>query len=173
MKNRYFYYSYDNLMKMFIYYSENLEKIYNDYSINNNYLKDSINYYIGLIEISIFCLRNSNHIKKKELYYKEFYIASYLKKIFFNYSTDFNISSFFRKNQFNCDYYFVVVLLIYPDYYIDAVYKSINYNDNNSITSIITKRGEYVNYIKYVVNEILKIKEYHNNDILCNITKLF
>lgn len=165
-------YSFESIVRKLLFYSDKLENIYYDHNLDNNLLlKNSINYYIGLIEISIYCL-NVCSFKERDSYYEEVYYSDYLKRMFFNSSYKyFNINVFL--NKYKLDYVVLVIFLIYPDYYIDAVYKSINYHDDKFINRILMKREEYINYIKNVINEIIKIKEYHNNDILCNILKLF
>ena len=138
---------------------------YESISINNNYIKETINYYIGLAENAIeftkyndiytdnlfICNCNKNDLNNPlniVLDCKEREIGELIKQDFFN----DNLSIKNIKNILsNYNIKKVIARLLYPNYYFDIVDEIINNKvDENKLKNILSKQKKYEELIKEI-----------------------
>ena len=159
------------------------ESIIDNISLENEYILESFDYYLGLSELSISLLNyvNFNNVKyyaqHNRLKYNEtiedFYnpinmlidtrardIALYIKSNFFNNNIDSEqVKNILNKLNFNNDEIILLVCrLIYPDYYFDILDEIINENMNNDkIKECINKNTSYEAFLKKIYNYLYYI----------------
>lgn len=157
--------------------SDFLEKKY--YEIKGKYpiIDESFDYYLGLLEMSIYYLRNYNSIlgngylqhekySKEELYnplnikidFKERDFAEYLKNIFFsNEYLNINVSNLIYQNRNSYNFDLVFARILYPNYYFDIFDKIVFFNENEiELKKIIARIQEFRKYVNFILLEINK-----------------
>lgn len=138
---------------------------YESISINNIYIKETINYYIGLAENAIEFIKYNDiytdrlficNCNKNDLYNplnvvldcKEREIGEIIKKDFFY--NDLTIDEI-RKIINNHDIKKVIARLLYPNYYFDIVDEFINNKiDEQKLKNIISKQSKYEQMIREI-----------------------
>lgn len=162
---------------------EYIESYYYEIKGKYNGIDESIDYYLGLMNLSIYLLsdyKNSTGIgclqrKKyqKELWYnplnvmidlKEREFAEYLKYIFWNnqyQSIDLKNLIYKNRNQYN--FQFVLARVVYPNYYFDLVDQIVFFQEDcEHIKGIISRSIEFSQYFDYlvmIIQEIYPIKK--------------
>ena len=141
--------------------------------IENSYplLINSVNYYIGLAEnaISYFNMLklddtnlfiSHRRIKNDSLFnplelvidYKVRDLSEYLKKIFFNGKSIYDIKkSILRINLSNMDYVLLYVRMLYPSYYFDIYEKIVNKNYNEKDVLKVTNNIDLYEELLYEI----------------------
>lgn len=169
-----------NWHELWIKKSENIEKYFNKIKGKYQIIDESINYYISILEMGIYFLREYDnyydygYLQHKiiidEIYcdknnfkidVKEREIAEYLKCIFFKriYSLE-KIHTLIQKVNKKINYKLVIARLLMPNYYFYFVEKLIfEDRDNPELYEIVDRIKEYEEYIKTIVDEINKINE--------------
>lgn len=130
------------------------------------FLEESIDYYLEILEFSIFCLKKYNVysydmlICSDDFCVKENYLAEYLKLLFFSdVDSRIYISTIVQEYYDKYNWYLIIYRLIYPNYYFDLVYQLLNSYDDSikrNIYSIVLSRNDYVDYIRLIITEINK-----------------
>lgn len=138
---------------------------------------ESINYYITMIEMAIYYLKDYDNYY--DYFYKQHIIvfdglffdknyfkedvkerdfAEYLKYLFVKGNYDLNdIYNLLEKGRkFNYD--LVVARLLFPSYYIFYLEKFLLYHQDSELVNIISRSSEYEEYIKKIVNKINEFK---------------
>ena len=147
--------------------------------INNYYINikgkyeiidNSIDYYVTIIEMSIFYLKDySNYYDYAYRQYgiiidngmytkddiKERDFAEYLKYLFYkDYDIDY-IYSLIDKSKSIFNYYLVVARLIFPSYYLFYLDRLIiNNKDYDKLENIVNKTTNYEKYLKCIVERM-------------------
>lgn len=157
--------------------SDYLEDKY--YEIKGKYpiIDESFDYYLGLLEMSIYYLRHYNYISgngylqherysKKELYnplnikidFKERDFAEYLKYIFFSKEyLNIDISCLIYQNRNNYNFGLVFARILYPNYYFDVFDKIVFFNEDEiELKKIIDCVQDFKNYVNYILLEMNK-----------------
>ena len=154
-----------------------IEKSYKSIINKYNIVDESIDYFYGLLEASIYLLRdydnyNSNlYLEHIKFNYLEFYnpcnikldikerdFSNYLKYLFFtNKYKNCNIKSFIISNLNNYNFNIVLARLIYPDYYFD-LYDNLLEGNNiiNKLEYIILLVNDYEYYISCIYRILLE-----------------
>lgn len=161
------------------YYEEEISKIYRE----NEYIKESFDYYLGLGELAISLLNyiNFNNIKyypqhnrlkyneKLEDYFNPINIvidskvrdiALYIKSSFFKNAISFDkIKNILALANLNSDEIILLIArLIYPDYYFDICEEILNENYNgDKLKKCIKKNTSYEIFLKKIYNYLYKI----------------
>ena len=138
---------------------------YESISINNNYIKETINYYIGLAENAIefikyndiytnnlfICNCNKNDLNNPlnvVLDCKEREVGELIKRDFFY--NNISIENIIT-NLGNYDIKKIIARLLYPNYYFDIVDEFINNKvDENKLKKILSKQTKYEELIKEI-----------------------
>ena len=138
---------------------------YESISINNNYIKETINYYIGIAENAIefikyndiytnnlfICNCNKNDLNNPlniVLDCKEREVGELIKRDFFY--NNISIENI-RTNLGNYDIKKIIARLLYPNYYFDIVDEFINNKvDENKLKKILSKQTKYEELIKEI-----------------------
>lgn len=180
---------YINSFKCLWYYqwikrSEYIENIY--LSIKGKYLliDDSFDYYLGLLEMSIYYLRDySNYVSNGYiqherisdlLFYNPLFIkidikerdfAEYIKYLFWSGEyRKINIQEFIYNNKDNYNFSLVIARLLYPNYYFDILDQIVFFDEDiKSLEEIVFRTLEFRNYF---FNILCEIKQF------CNIKKI-
>jgi len=158
--------------KLWIEKSDYIEYYYSGIVGKYQVIDESIDYYLGLLELAIYYLRgydnyvDRGYIEHKFFNYKylnnplnikidlkERDFAEYLKYIFFNseYKTiDIRALLYKYKDYYNFD--LVVARILYPNYYFDLFDRIILLEDSeSSLYDIISRNREYEIYIRDII----------------------
>lgn len=150
--------------KILIRRSDYLEKLYFENRNKYNLIDSSIDYYISMLELSIYYLKEYDD-SIRELYMcnniidvRERYFSDYLKEIFFNNNyKNIDIEKIINKNN-NYNYDLVIARLFYADYYFDLVEDVFLEKKNQfELIDIIDRVDEYWDYLKYIISIVEKI----------------
>ena len=136
-------------------------------------IDESIDYYLGMLEMAIYYLYDYQDYKdvgfvehkyfdKKHLYnplnlkadIKERDFSEYLKSIYFDGSyTDIDIESLILKYKDYYNYDLVVARLLFPNYYFDLFDRVILGDDSEDILyKVISKNRGYERYLRRIIN---------------------
>ena len=164
---------YYQLIKRSDFIEENYLRIRGKYSV----IDDSIDYYLGLLEMAIYYLRDfSNYIDNgyiqhekitDSLFYnplnikidlKERDFAEYLKYLFWTKKyRDINVNKLIEKNKDVYNYSLIMARLLYPNYYFDALDEVVFFNkDVTLVKEIVARHLEFKNYYFYLLSEVSK-----------------
>ena len=147
---------------------------YNQYRGINFIIDESIDYYLGVLEIAISYLdRFDNYyfipyithtIFNINEYFNPLYLkidicerdfGEYLKYLFFNDMVDKNkISLYISMNYRKYNYQLVLIRVIYPNYYFDLI--DGNNLDYSRLKNIISKREDFKKYVLFLEEEFSK-----------------
>ena len=157
--------------------SDYLEKVYSMIHNNYEFIDDSFDYYLGLLELSIFLLQDYQNIvgdgflqqKKYDMLsltnplnividVKERDFAEYLKYIFWNNQyQNINISDIIYQNRDVYDYHLVLARVLYPNYYFDEFDQVVFFHKDQSILKqYFIRSGEFRDYFHIISLEISK-----------------
>ena len=150
---------------------------------NNNYIDESISYYLGMLETAIYFLDDFSDdffcsFIQHKVFIKDFYnpfnyiedvlerdISEYLKYIFFNQSYHYDeIFALLHKCEKVLNFNLVISRLLYPNYYFREVQSVlINHQSDKKLRQIIARISEFEEYVTVIINEMNKyssIKKY-------------
>ena len=163
---------------MWIEKSDFIERYYETIKGKYENIDESIDYYMGMLELSILLLNKYQNyheigylehkkINKDSLNnplnikidVKERDFAEYLKYLFFsNQYKSINISDLIINNKNNYNFNLVISRIIYPNYYFDIVDEILLEKENQrALLKIISRNKEYEKYIEKIIKTIKKI----------------
>ena len=168
--------------------NDHYESMIEQIAIENEIIKESFDYYIGLSELAINLLNYvdfnniSYYLQHNRIYYnetlEEFYnpinmvidsrirdFALYLKSSFFNNINQYKLEEAIYNLNLSVDESILFIArLIYPDYYFDILDEIINNNINNiKLMECIKKSSSYEEFLKKIYKLLYKN---------CNIPKI-
>lgn len=138
-------------------------------------IDDSFDYYLGLLEMSIYYLRDYSHYKGRGyLQHKQYSIelihnplniivdvrerdfAEYLKYIFWNSEyLSINLHNLIEQNKNIYDFHLVMARVLYPNYYFDRFDDIIIHKENSDILkNIVSRNEEFQGYVLSLFSEI-------------------
>ena len=141
-------------------FRDDLINQYNDITfkyqkIKEKYLiiEDSIDYYLIMLEVTIYYLKKYSNYNM----IKEYQFSKYLKYIYFNNKyKSIDLKRLITSN-YNLNFEIVIALLIYPDYYFDIFNKIVNGNDLiSNLNKIVLDSYKYEQYIKEINSYLSK-----------------
>lgn len=148
-------------------------------------IDESIDYYLGMLEMAIYYLYDYNdyrdvgfiehkYFDNKHIHnplnlkadVKERDFSEYLKRIFFDGTyVGINIESLLIKYKDYYNYDLIVARLLYPNYYFDLFDRVIlGYDREDVLYGVISKTNEYENYLRRIINCIGTFFEIKNID---------
>lgn len=152
--------------------SNSMEKLYLSVKGKYNLLDESIDYYMSMLEFSIYCLKDYDNyydyaaIQKdknnSKIDIKERFFAEYLKDSFFN-NNCINIKEIISMHsEYNYD--LVIARMIFPNYYFNLFYDiTVLGIEEKEIIPIISRIKDYEKYLNNIISqisELYKIKKY-------------
>ena len=151
--------------------SDYINNYYNNIKGLYSIIDESIDYYMAMLEMGIFYLKNySNYFDylyiqhniildnemsiKEDIKERDF--AEYLKYLFYeNYDIKY-VDKLIEEGR-NFNYNLVLARLLYPSYYLFYLDRVIiDKKDLDELKNIVDKHIEYEKYIKYIVDEMNK-----------------
>lgn len=147
----------NSLRNLWIKKSNFLEELY--FKNKNKYylIDNSIDYYMAMLELAIYYLKDKNN----SIYVKEKYFSNYLKEIFFNNKyKNIDYKGIIIRGIGIFRYELVIARMVFPSYYFDKFDDIVLNNKEQSIlNNVVNKQNEYNNYIKNIINIIGIIPE--------------
>lgn len=142
------------LRKLLMEKSSLIEELYKKNKNKYKLIDNSIDYYMSMLELSIYYLKDYDNIFD----IKERCFSNYLKVIFFNNSyKNINMEKIINKNN-TYNYNLVIARLFYADYYFDLVEDIFLEKKNQlELNYIINRVDEYWDYLKYIISIVEKI----------------
>ena len=133
----------------------------NIYRGKSKIIDESVDYYFGIFEYSIFLLNNYNGVCY--LGKSEENIAMYLKKLFFsNRINKYDVIKQIILNYYkDLDWNLIIIKMIYPDYYfrfVDMLIRDLKFNDDE-VYKIVLMRDSYKDYLIFIIREINNYKK--------------
>lgn len=162
---------------------EYIESYYSSIRGKNIIVDESIDYYLGLMELSIYLLRDYKDEKgigciQREKYQKELWhnplntmidlkereFGEYLKSIFWNNQyQSIDLKSFIYQNKDQYNFQFVLARVVYPNYYFDLLDEIVFFNGNpDKLKLIITRSEEFSSYFDMlfdIIHDFYPIKK--------------
>lgn len=163
---------------MWIEKSDFIERYYETIKGKYENIDESIDYYMGMLELSILLLNkyqnyheigylehkkinndSLNNPLNIKIDVKERDFAEYLKYLFFsNQYKSININDLIINNKDNYNFNLVISRIIYPNYYFDIVDEILLEKENQrALLKIISRNKEYEKYIEKIIKTIKKI----------------
>ena len=173
-----------NWRSLWIQRSDYMNSFYSSIQGKYPFIDESISYYMGLLEMSIYLLNDfdnyydigyiQHQVFDEEQYFNPFNLivdvkerdfVEYLKYLFLqNLYKNVDISDIIQKGKGIFQYDLVIARLILPNYYFSLVDDIIlKKSDESTLKEIINRAEEYGIYVKKIVQEISKcyvIKKY-------------